>query len=129
MIGVGPGYGKTVGPGAGETRRMTDIPIGDAILTDPRSQALCLQDALASGSDRAVLHAFEAVARARGLTELAADAGLDRARLTELVDRAALLDTDGLRRVIAGLIERWEAAFHDVPAEFSGKDRPENDET
>ncbi len=108
---------------------MTDIPIGDAILTDLRSQALCLKDALASDSDRAVLHAFEAVARARGLTELAADAGLERRLLTEMVDRAALLDAAGLKQVIASLIERWESAFHDVSAEFSGKNRPESDET
>jgi DNA-binding phage protein len=108
---------------------MTDIPIGDAILTDLRSQALCLRDALASDSDRAVLHAFEAVARARGLTELAADAGLERSLLTAMVDRAALLDMSGLRPVIASLIERWESALHDVSAEFSRKDRPESDET
>jgi DNA-binding phage protein len=108
---------------------MTDLPIGDAILTDLRSQALCLKDALASDSDRAVLRAFEAVARARGLTELAADAGLDRGRLTEMVDSAALLDTAALKQVIASLIERWESVFHDVSAEFAGKDRPESDET
>jgi hypothetical protein len=63
------------------------------------------------------------------LTELAADAGLDRSLLTEMVDSAALRDTTGLKRVIASLIERWDSAFHDVPAEFSGKDRPESDET
>jgi DNA-binding phage protein len=108
---------------------MTDIPIGDAILTELRSQALCLKDALASDSDRALLRAFEAVARARGLTELAAEAGLDRSRLTTMVDRAALLDTAGLKQVIASLIERWESAFHDASADFSGKDRPESDET
>jgi DNA-binding phage protein len=107
---------------------MTDIPIGDAILTDLRSQALCLKDALVADSDRALLRAFEAVARARGLAGLAADAGLDRGSLTELLDRAALFDTAGLKQVIASLIERWESAFHDVSAEFSAKDRPETDE-
>jgi DNA-binding phage protein len=129
VIRVDPDHGKTARTGAGDTRRMTDIPIGDAILTDLRSQALCLKDALASDSDRAVLHAFEAVARARGLTELAADAGLGRSQLTKMVDSAALRDTAGLKQVIASLIERWEAACHDVPAKFSGKDRPESDET
>jgi DNA-binding phage protein len=129
MVRVDPDRGKTVRTGASDTRRMTDIPIGDAILTDLRSQALCLKDALASDNDRALLRAFEAVARARGLTELASEAGLDRGRLTAMVDRAASLDTADLKQVIASLIERWESAFHEVSAEFSGKDRPESDET
>ena len=67
---------------------MTDLR-SDAILLDLRSQALCLADALASGSDSALLHAFEAVARARGLSQLAADANLSRVSLTKMVDGAA----------------------------------------
>ena len=108
---------------------MTNLPSGDALLIDLPSQALCLKDALASGSDRAILHAFEAVARARGLTQLATDAGMDRSRLTEMLGGVPTASADDLKRVIAALIERWESTFQNAPSGFLEKDRLEDEKT
>jgi DNA-binding phage protein len=108
---------------------MNRPPIGDAIITDLRSQALCLKDALASDSDRAVLHAFEAVARARGISSLAVEAGIERGRLAQVLAGAAAPDAVALRRVVAALIERWEAVSHDVPSDNPERDDLEGDKT
>ncbi|HSZ50732.1 MAG TPA: hypothetical protein VK801_04105 [Caulobacteraceae bacterium] len=108
---------------------MTRPPIGDAIIIDLRSQALCLKDALASDSDRAVLRAFEAVARARGITSLAGEAGVERERLARMLAGAAAPDTAILRQVVAALIERWEAVLHDVPSDNPQRDDLESDKT
>ena len=108
---------------------MTDFPAGDALVIDLHSQALCLKDALASGSDRAVVHAFEAVARARGLTQLAADAGVDRSRLTEMLGGAAPASADDLKGVIAALIGNWESTIQNGPSGNLEKDRLEDEKT
>lgn len=59
----------------------TDLVTGDAILEDASSQLLLLRDAIDSDDRVKIERAFELVARARGLTQLAADAGVDRATL------------------------------------------------
>lgn len=103
---------------------MTRPHIGDAIIIDLRSQALCLKDALATASDGAVLRAFEAVARARGISALAAEAGIERGRLARMLAGAAAPDAAALRQVVATLIARWEAVSHDVPSDNPERDDP-----
>jgi DNA-binding phage protein len=108
---------------------MTEFPVGDAIIIDLRSQALCLKDALAPDSDRAVLRAFEAVARARGISSLAAEAGMERGRLTRMLAGAEATDATALGQVVATLIERWEAVLHDVPSDNPERNDLESDKT
>ena len=50
-------------------------------LTSPEAQAELLNDALGSGNAACVAHAFGVVARARGMTEVAREAGVTREAL------------------------------------------------
>ncbi len=50
-------------------------------LTSPESQAELLNDALASGEASYVAHALGVIARARGMTEVAREAGVTREAL------------------------------------------------
>jgi probable addiction module antidote protein len=50
-------------------------------LTSPEAQAELLNDALGSGNAAYAAHAFGVVARARGMTELAREAGVTREAL------------------------------------------------
>ncbi|HET6239097.1 MAG TPA: addiction module antidote protein [Acetobacteraceae bacterium] len=50
-------------------------------LTSPEAQAELLNDALGSGNAAYVAHAFGVVARARGMTEVAREAGVTREAL------------------------------------------------
>jgi probable addiction module antidote protein len=54
---------------------------GSEFLEDPQSQAELIADALATGNAGYVAHALGVVARARGMTQVAKDAGLSRESL------------------------------------------------
>ena len=68
---------------------MKTIPFDAAqYLTNPEDQAELISDALASGDAAAVAAALGVVARARGMTEVAREAGVTREALyTSLSDK------------------------------------------
>lgn len=65
-----------------------DIQDSAAFLPDLLAQRLCLQDALATHNPAAMLHALQAVARARGAGRLAREVGLEPAELAGVLDDA-----------------------------------------
>lgn len=61
---------------------VTHQPFDEAeMLTDAASQAAYLDEALAAGHKEMILYAFNAIARARGMTALANETGLTRTAL------------------------------------------------
>lgn len=62
-----------------------DARTSAAFLPDLKAQRLCLQDALQTRDDPAMLHALQAVAIARGIPRLASEIALTEAELARLL--------------------------------------------
>ena len=82
------------------------MEIRPSFVADPGSQLLVLRDAVASGCPEAIVLAFETVARARGLAQLATGAGLTRARLMAALANPAQPDLEILMQAVETLLTR-----------------------
>lgn len=72
-------------------------------LTSPEAQAELLNDALASGNAAYVAPAFGIIARARGMTGIAREAGVTR----EALDKALSDEGDPLLTTVLGVARAW----------------------
>lgn len=72
-------------------------------LTDPEDQAELLADAISSGDAGYVAHALGVVARARGMSEVAREVGVNRQALYKALSKDGNPTLDTLFRVMKAL--------------------------
>ena len=72
-------------------------------LTDPTDQADLLNEALATGDAKYIAHALGVVARARGISSIAGDAGIARQSLYRALSKDGNPTLDTVARVLASL--------------------------
>lgn len=84
---------------------MTDVTRFDVSehLDDPEIQAELLDEALATGNPRVIVHAIGTIARARGMTSLARDTGIPRGTLYKAIADDGNPTLETLMTVLAGL--------------------------
>lgn len=85
------------------------LDIGDVILADEASQLLFLRDALYSEDHGRIERAFDLVARAQGLSQMARRAGIKRAALYEAMRRGDRSSISVLSDVVAALTRRQKS--------------------
>jgi probable addiction module antidote protein len=80
---ISPGAGRDKGHG-GPVMRTTRFDAAE-YLGEPEDQVALLDEALATGDARVIVHAIGTIARARGMTELSRTSGIARSSLYKAV--------------------------------------------
>ena len=95
---------------------MSDLPRFDAseFLEDEASQAFLLSDALASGDRSYIAHALGVIARARGMTQIAKDAGVAREALYRALSETGDPKLSTLLGVVSALGLKLQVAPKDA---------------